>query len=334
MTDQKEIDKKRDAALWMEVGDKSDQSQRVPMTVADKLYMISAKAIYQISLADQIDPDRKNIHIPNAQKQVLKHGYDNPVIGQVLFTAKTFFDKKFLVKDFDCDFALNKAFEATKILTEMQDIHASLRKEIEEIQKQKINIGKDGSVKIPTTHDLETKIVSYFKKTDQLWNIVIDLLKQAYSPEKGKDVFEKIKLQVVSRHGANSPLTGHIDFMKPTLNFLRNCRNAIEHPKVDDRLVISDFALSPDNIIDVPTIELIHPDTPQQRVSTIHFMKETIDWYAHSLEALIVGLCYSNISQSSGFQYGVVELPEDRRRVDRPRFSYGVFLQGNWQPLG
>jgi hypothetical protein len=47
------------------------------------LHMIGGSAIYRVQLADQIDPERTNIAIPNTHQKVLSYGTDFPYAGKL-----------------------------------------------------------------------------------------------------------------------------------------------------------------------------------------------------------------------------------------------------------
>jgi hypothetical protein len=47
------------------------------------LHMIGGSAIYRVQLADEIDPERTNIAIPNTHQKVLSYGTDFPMSGKL-----------------------------------------------------------------------------------------------------------------------------------------------------------------------------------------------------------------------------------------------------------
>jgi len=67
------------------------------LTLNDGLLLLTQKAIYEVKLADQIDPKRENPNIPPiVQRRILDIGTDSELVGRVLLTARKLFRKEFL----------------------------------------------------------------------------------------------------------------------------------------------------------------------------------------------------------------------------------------------
>ena len=329
------IYRKRNAAFSMTVGDPNDGTQITGMFATDEnLYTISNKSIFLVKLADHIDPARINHNLPNLQKKVLNHGSENEIVGRVLLTAKILFDKNHLGPNFNYNEALSKAFELTKLLTEMQDLHADLNSIIYKKVQQGIKIGKDGSLRLPTISKFHTSIETFIKKADQVRNIIISYLKLLYNTGTNKRVIDNLYSDIVAKHGSESGLAKFIENIKCFLIFIRNMRNAIEHPKEDNRALIIDFNLEPNGNVKPPSFELINKDTPLSRISVTLFMEELTSQLTDVVEYLMAHLCATNMKNSGDFESGIMMLPPERRRHKNVRFSYVINIQGQWQPLG
>ena len=73
------IDKLRDGAVSIEIRTPGDDSAISEMiSTGDRLLVVKGKGIYEIKLADQVDPERTNISAPNTIQKVL------PLSGAVL----------------------------------------------------------------------------------------------------------------------------------------------------------------------------------------------------------------------------------------------------------
>jgi len=328
-------DKKRNASVSFAVGDANDITPIGDMfTTNEGLYLITNMAIYLVRLADEIDPERTNPNLPNVHKKVLNHGLDHEVVGRVLLTAKTLFDKNHLGPNFNCHAALSNAFELTKLLTEMQDIRAHLATNIDAIIKQGLKTGVDGSLRLPIVSKLATHIETIIKKADQVRDIIFAYLKLVYNSGTNKNTIENLYSDIVTKHGAQSGLAQFVDSMMLPLKFIRNVRNAIEHPKEDNRVLIVDFDLATNGTVDPPSIELINKETPQPKILVTFFMEQLVGHLIDIVEYLMAHLCASNMQRFGGFECGIMELSPERRRHKNTRFSYAVRLQGQWQPLG
>ena len=68
----------------------------------DGLLMITEKCTYQVQVADQIDPDRKNPALPpNFQQKLFDHGTKSELLCRTLLQAKVMFRKEFQSVDID-----------------------------------------------------------------------------------------------------------------------------------------------------------------------------------------------------------------------------------------
>src|SRR5690606_20921983 len=48
----------------------------------------------------------------------------------------------------------------------------------------------------------------------------------------------------------------------PFLQLIRNARNCVEHPREEQKLVVSDFCVDSQNVLRSPSIQIVHPRTP------------------------------------------------------------------------
>ncbi len=85
---QQPIDKLRNSAFSIEIHTPEDESTISEMiSTGDQLFVVKGKGIYEVKLADQVDPDRTNIHVPNTVQKIIPYGADEPWIGSVVLTA-------------------------------------------------------------------------------------------------------------------------------------------------------------------------------------------------------------------------------------------------------
>jgi hypothetical protein len=100
MSDQRNIDKLRNSAFQMSIGD-GDESLEEHLKIGDNLYILTKNKIYQLILADSIDPKRTNNSVPNTYTEILDYGTGNKVIGQILLTAKQLLGSNLLDQSID-----------------------------------------------------------------------------------------------------------------------------------------------------------------------------------------------------------------------------------------
>src|SRR5258706_2959714 len=124
------IDLQREGAGFMNVGSPDDLSPITAMIViGKKLYIVKASSIYQVRMADDIDPERTNPSLPNTQQKILGVGSDSEVVGRILLTASALFKANYLEKNIDCEGALRLSLELLKDIVAMCELCESLKRD-------------------------------------------------------------------------------------------------------------------------------------------------------------------------------------------------------------
>jgi len=328
------IDRKREAAGEIKICDANDNTPiRELLLISGNLHIITDKSIYLALLADDIDPKRTNIDVSNSHKKILEQGFENDIIGRILLLAKSLFDNKRLGEGFDCDNAISASFKATKLLIEMRDIFDQLNTDINSIIEKGLLPDTGRSQNIPTVNNLETHVTTYINKADLIRDTIIEIFKLAYSAGTNKKILENINSSIIAKHGEGSNLGLFFDYIRPTLDFTRNLRNAVEHPKEHERLIILDFKLTPEATVDPPTVEIVHPATPQPKTPITSFMEQMNSNLIDIMEHLILHLCMSNLGHFGKIECGIMELPPEMRKHKDTKFSHAIRLNDQWQPL-
>ncbi len=79
------IDRIRESAGSMNINVPGDDSEITGMlTLGDSLLVVKRKGIYQIKMADEIDPERTNANVPNTVQRLAAFGSDEEFIGKIL----------------------------------------------------------------------------------------------------------------------------------------------------------------------------------------------------------------------------------------------------------
>jgi hypothetical protein len=333
MDEKRPIDRRREAGGMMSVGTAGDTSAiKEVIPIGGTLHIVKEKGIYACKLADQIDPERSNPNIPNVQQRVLAYGTESNLVRQTLLTAKKLFNPSYLSSSFDHEAALVLAFEALKDLAAMQDIVITFI-EIESSTKLEDRRQKDGSVVLPSIGDVSARCKSFIQKSDHALQSLLGIVKLFY----GKDAvrwFESFAKSVASRYGVEDPFTKFMRDALPFLQFVRNARNSIEHPKKTERMVTTDYVLNSEMQIVPPSIQIIHPRTPQPAMQISVFMTQLIEQSAAVFELMLAQMCDRHVQSVAGIQFQVIELPEEWQRAHNVRYSYGLYDGDRVIPAG
>jgi hypothetical protein len=294
MPEKRPIDRKRDAGGMMEVGTADDQSRVTAiLPIGKRLYAVKERGIYEIKLADQVDPERTNIEIPHTQQRVLEYGSDNPLVGRTLLTAKELFNPSYLRDGMDLGEALRLSFEVLKDLAAMRDVATAL----EEAQQAAIVFfegapGKEGSVALPAVGNIDARCKDFIQKADHSLQSLLLIVRVFYGKDAGRQWFEGFPNLVSKRYGDGDPFSKFLVAALPFLKFMRTARNCIEHPKDTEKVLTQDFSFRADGALLAPTIVVIHPRYgTKQAVRISVFMRGVHEQIITVIEQTIVFMC-------------------------------------------
>ncbi len=84
MTQKRKIDIKREAACTVIVGTAEDTSPISALVdVKGILHVVKGAGLYQLVMADDIDPGRTNIDVPHTQQRVIAYGSDTDFVCKI-----------------------------------------------------------------------------------------------------------------------------------------------------------------------------------------------------------------------------------------------------------
>lgn len=335
MIKKRPIDKLRESAGGMTVGDASEGAISGMMTIAERLYVIKERAIYLVAMADEIDPQRTRADIPNTQQLVLNSGSDSEIVRRILLTARELFREHRLFETIDWNAVLLNALEISKDVIAAQEVSDEFMK-LKVAADATIIPPQERAFRIPAIPGLEGRVKSFVQKTEHAVQGLYKTCALFYPEEMQKagkwlDGFAAV---VETRYGNQDEFTL---FAKELANFgklIRNARHCIEHPKSTQRLEIRDYQLTADRILEEPMIRVIHSDTPIERMPLGQFMQEIITQLLNGTELLLVYLAAKHTAAMGQFQVAVGEIPESQRGNDGVRFGYLINIGGTLQRLG
>jgi hypothetical protein len=316
----------------MEIGTPNDPSAiKLAFEIGGSLYVIKQRGIYQIKLADEIDPDRTNATIPNVQQPVLAYGADSEIVARTLLTAHQLFNASYLARSIDHKEALVLVFEVLKDLVAMDEIRLNLNA-VEERENAAFSERQthSGALLLPSVGNIEALCEAFVQKADHALASLLSIVKLFYGNDAGRKWFESLAELAEARYGQGSEFAQYMRHVLPLLQFVRHTRNCVEHPNPAQRIVVRDFVLLPRGEVASPTIEVIHPKTPYPSASVTTYMKDTMERIVDVSEGVIAYLCANNMrAESAGpFPISVVVLPPDQRPpYNNIRVCWG-FYQG------
>ena len=154
---------------------------------------------------------------------------------------------------------------------------------------------------------------SFIQKADHFLQAVLGLVKLFYGDNAGKAWFESLAQITNQKYGPDDEFAKFMAEALPFLQFVRNARNCIDHPKPAQRVVVRDFALNSEMKIIPPTIEVIHPKSHQPPIAIARFMTDVIEQTSGIFELMIAFMCAKHVQTFAGMPFQIIELPENQR---------------------
>jgi hypothetical protein len=331
------IDRIRNSALSMKVGEAGDGRVCAMIDMQDSLFSIHEHAIYAVQLADQIDPQRENAALPNTHQKILSMGAQDPAVGRTYLTAYALFKSTHLGDEFEEKRALKLAFDFLSdvaAMVEMQrGLESATNKAIEELAALP---ARNRNLRLPALGDASHRCDAFTQKIGHAVDTLEEIARLFYPNEITNKWVDSLIALLARKHGDNAPVTRAMRERGPVILRLRNLRNMVEHPKQGDQITVHDFKLSPSMDLVVPSVVIERPEEETATCSLVSLMQQVCDALVDEAEHLFGLLAAANVRPFSKFNVCLIELPKDRRPKSNPhqRLSYGIEIHGRVQPFG
>ena len=326
------IDQIRDSAISMEIGVGESSGALEMITVDESLYVVRATDIYTMILADQIDPQRTNAQVPNAQQKVCDYGANDQIVGATLLTAKRLIQSVYQA-NLNHSQAMQLVFNCTQELIGLRSIAEKLNSEI----NNAINILDTNRAKfvVPHTNNLVSDLRTYFEKTKQLFNQWFELIKMFFPVVSNGQPTKLLEHLEITFPGAH-PFKAYLKHSLEDFEYLSNSRNAVVHPKAGiQELQVFDYTLKPDHTLMKPVFGLLYPNIEYKIWDVASFVSEmTLALTEYSEHLIAMAACYSPLAKDiGGFPKSLSILPPERQRY-HVRYTYTIMLNGEESVLG
>ena len=324
------IDKIREGAGSFKIETPDDSSKITGMiSLGENLLTIKELGIYELKLADQIDPERKNINAPNTIQQILPFGSSHSWVGSVVLTANDLFKSEILDKNIDTEKAMTLVIEIAQNIASAMELSENISSMQEsELKKHDLEIKSNRSLILPSTKGIKSKCKEFLQKSDHALDSLFKLVRVFY-PEIRKGGWTSLKEKIDKENSSIDNFKDIIGQMLPFLLFVRNARNCVEHPRDGHKVTVSDFSIDAENNLLPPSIEVTHSKSGQPSVPVVNFMNEIEAGLVDISELMIVFLCSRHIRPIQGFPVQVHEFPEDQRRGKYVRYGYGIATENS-----
>lgn len=328
------IDSLRDGAGSFDIRTPDDDSAISGMiSTGGRLLVVKGKGVYEVKLADQVDPDRTNIAAPNTVQRILPYGADDAWVGATLLTAYNLLKGSNIQDKVNGDEALALVLEIAEDISGAHQLHDSYAKsEADATANLDPKIRSDRSIVLPAIGNVETRCNEFLQRGDHSLRSLFRLVKMFYS-DVGSGGWESLKTKI---DGEGLDIDNFPRFLAdelPFLQLIRNARNCVEHPRPEQRLLVSDFSVDSKNVLLPPMIQIRHPKTPLEKIPVRAFFLQTLQRIISTVELMVVFLCARHVKSFGGMSIQVMELSPERRSSPHVRYGYGALFGDQLVPF-
>jgi hypothetical protein len=335
MNSKSAIDRIRESAGSMTIGDASDGVITGAITIADRLYIVKEKAIYRFAFADEIDPQRTRADIPNTQQRIINAGSDSEIVRRILLTAEELFRKDRLLSGIDFDAALVTSLEILKDVIAANEV-AEIYRNAKIAAESEALSSRDMSFKLPAIPDIEARAKTFIQKCDHAFQAIYKLCCVFYSEAEMRNAGKWLDGFVVILKSRLEPDDRFIEFasaLAGTGKQVRDIRHCIEHPNENQRIIVQDYSLTLTRELAEPTIEVVHKTSAFTPKPLGAFFELMLNQIFDGVELLMAYLASRNISPPGNLSVYVGEIPENQQR-NGVRFGYLISMGGSVSRLG
>lgn len=300
--------------------------------LSDVAYMVKERAVYKLMMADDVDPDRENINIPDSVQLTLSAGSDSDLVARTLLTADELFRTTYFSAEVR-DKVVQTALSIAASLLAAQQIAQDLEARIVQLSGP-VEV-KNRSATLPAVGSLDNRTNAFVQAAHSVIQQLYDLPRSfvKFPPRGWPDNFAEA---LRAKFGEDHAFTQFALAATPFIKFLRNMRHCVEHRRGDQRIETKDFQLTKDGKFHRPTVAVIHSDTPLDPTDMVEFMRWVVDQLITLVEDMIAHT--ANIARPEavgGFPLAIAPVPENQRRNgSRIRFGYFTQINNEWLRLG
>jgi len=335
-TPKRAIDRLREGAGSTKVGTPDDENEITGfLTIDDLLYVVKKQGIYHCKLADEIDPERTNIGVPNTVQRILPYGSNDEWIGRTLLTGKELFNPSFLSPKIDCNRAMVLMLDIAKNVGAMkEEARIFLECEKQSIEALDPSIREDRSFVLPSVHDVDRHCANFLQKADHTLRNLQHIVRLFYGDNAKKGWPEAFAKFIEDHDEREDDFLKFLREITPFMHVIRNARNCVEHPQKNQLLKTEDFSINAKQELTPPMMEIVHPKTPQEPVPILAFMGSVSDSVVLVVEDMVSFLCGRFVSEFSGFPIVLCSFSQEMRKEQYVQYGYGTDIGSGITRIG
>lgn len=334
---QSAIDRNRDSAISLRIGDEADQSPlKKIIGIADSMYIFRDESVWKIQLADAIDPERTNSSIPNAQKREIDIGLNSELVRRTVIQVDELVKPAELGSRGDRDKILTLALRSLHALRRLERVRDALLAHEISAQKELKENGRSRAFTIPSYADLSEIWSTALESAETVRKCCREIAFAFYPNCARKETWLDSLFGLIRENISSSSedFRESYDEIDQVLALVRWIRNRVEHPTEFEFITISDYRLSKDGHVDVPLIRLTGHKKFSGEITIAHIVRELQQGLLYCFESILVLCCLSYLRRDGGFKYEIIQRStEEAEARQLGLFGYAVELGGALREL-
>lgn len=327
MDNKRPVDLIRDRGGSADIGTSEDGAIMEMENIAGRLLIIKERSVYELIMADDIDPKRENPNLtPTSHRLVVSLGTQSEIFSRTFLQAKRLFRSEYLPTTIDVPQTLWLTLELVQEIAaldkEINEFIAAENKASADYEDRKVKKLDHATPAIP---DIKTRCKTIFQKADQAYQAQLALLRIFY-PDFSKQSFYSNFLDFIkTKYGEQDQFTKFMTEILPFIMLVRNIRNCLDHRRTETE--IKDFELQANSNIISPTIEVNYLESKLPRMSLSQFLPSVTENLVTIFENMIAFLTAKNLKSDRIMPGEIRVIPEDKRINKHIKYAY-------WSPLG
>ena len=198
MNDKNPLDIKRSRGGRVNIGTEADGAIKEMYNLGGRVLVIKEKSIYELRMADDIDPNRLNPDVPpSTQKLILPLGTTSEMFSRTFLTARRLFKPEYFKIAFDTNDAQSLALEAIQELAaldkEITDYLSAEKRASDEYEERK---SKNLDHAVPSVTDIKTRCKTIFQKVDHVLQAQMEIIRMFF-PDFNKQSYYRKFLEFI-----------------------------------------------------------------------------------------------------------------------------------------
>jgi hypothetical protein len=290
-----------------------------------RLITIKDRSIYELVMADTVDPKRERPNLPpNIQTKLLSRGADDPIVARVLRTAKALFNSKHYPSTIDLNTGLLEMLEVVKELIAMQEEVEDFNREYDKACKAYELHKNISGFLLPSIPDMSTRCKTIFQKADQACQYLMNFIRLFYPESQVKKYYKGFEMMVKEKYGSDDPFSQFVGEAVPFIVDIKNVRNSFDHRNKE--LVLTGFELQDNGSVLSPTIEMNFDGSVLSRQDLCTYLSIVLNGLLDVIEYILPHLAAKHIESMGQIGLQVRQVPEEKRRYKNVQF-------GLWWPF-